>query len=239
MPNAIVIGGTSGIGQSIIDGLIEAGYAVQFTYNSNQEIADGIVDKYGASCSAVRLDLSSLDAVTDYLGTIGSGNAPEVLVNSAGMVHDALSIGPVRAGLERVTTVNYMAPAMIAAHVAKVMSEKRKGAIVNITSVASKRAKPGNAVYGSAKAALERFTATLALEVARFKVRTLCVSPGFVDTPMFHKFSGGNVNDIIRALPTREILSSDQVAETVLHFVKGGIKSTGTTLVLGNGELVF
>jgi len=183
--------------------------------------------------------LSSLDAVSAFLATVDSSNAPEVLINTAGMAADSLSLGDVRSRLEQATTINYLAPATIASHIGNLMTQRRSGSIVNITSIASKRPKTGNAIYGSAKAALERFTATLALELARFKVRTLCVSPGFVDTPMFHKFSGGNARDIIRDIPTREILTADQVADTVLLFVKGYIKSTGTTLVLGNGELVF
>ncbi|KQQ33006.1 short-chain dehydrogenase [Duganella sp. Leaf126] len=239
MPKAIVIGGTAGIGQSIIKGLIEAGYAVHFTYNSNGEQADTIRRQYGEQCTCSQLDLGSLDAVSAFLTTIDSASAPDVLVNSAGMSADALSLGDVRARLEHATTINYMAPVIIACHIGKLMTGRRSGTIVNITSIAAKRPKAGNAIYGSAKAALERFTATLALEVARFKVRTLCVSPGFVDTPMFHKFSGANARDIVREMPTREILTADQVAETVLLFVKGQIKSTGTTLVLGNGELVF
>lgn len=239
MPRAIVIGGTAGIGQSIIKGLIDAGHTVHFTYNSNADSAEAIRRQYGDACSAEQLDLSSLDAVSAFLSKIDGSNAPDVLVNTAGMAADALSLGDVRRRLELATTINYLAPATIAAHIGKLMTERRTGSIVNITSIASKRPKAGNAVYGSAKAALERFTATLALEMARFKVRTLCVSPGFVDTPMFQKFSGGNARDIIREIPTREILTADQVAETVLQFVKGSIKSTGTTLVLGNGELVF
>ena len=239
MPRAIVIGGTAGIGQSIIKGLIDTGHTVHFTYNSNADSAQAICAKYGAACTAEQLDLASLDAVSAFLATVDSANAPDVLVNTAGMAADALSLGDVRARLERATTINYLAPVTIACHVGKLMTERRAGSIVNITSIASKRPKAGNAIYGSAKAALERFTATLALEMARFKVRTLCVSPGFVDTPMFHQFSGANARDIIRDIPTREILTADQVAETVLQFVKGNIKSTGTTLVLGNGELVF
>lgn len=239
MPRAIVIGGTAGIGQSIIKGLIDAGHTVHFTYNSNADSAAAIRGLYGAACTCEQLDLASLDAVQAFLASVDATNAPDVLVNSAGMAADSLSLGDIRARLERATIINYLAPATIAAHVGKLMTERRNGTIVNITSIASRRPKAGNAVYGSAKAALERFTATLALEMARFKVRTLCVSPGFVDTPMFQKFSGGNAQSIIREIPTREILTADQVAETVMQFVKGNIKSTGTTLVLGNGELVF
>lgn len=239
MPKAIVVGGTSVIGQSIIKGLIDANYIVHFTYNSNVSGAEAICCQYGNSCISSQLNLSSLDAVSAFLATIGKDNAPDVLVNTAGITSDALSLGDVRVRLEQTTTINYLAPATIASHIGKLMTGRRAGLIVNITSTASKCPKVGNAIYGSAKAALERFTATLALEMARFKVRTLCVSPGFVDTPMFQKFFDRNARDIIREIPTREILTADQVADTVLQFVKGHIKSTGTTLVLGNGELVF
>lgn len=243
MKTVIVIGGTSGIGQAVVRKFVESrepGFHVLFTYNSAESLAQAMVSRYGIACTAAPLDLSSLDDVDRFLKGLEDAPPPEALVNCAGVLQDGLSMGAIRERLSFVATVNYLAPAIIAGHVAQLMAPARRGFIVNITSASARRPRLGNAVYGSAKAALERFTATLALETARFKVRTLCVAPAFVDTPMFHSFAGEAPEKFIRDnVPMREILTPDDVAEVVHSFVDGTIKTTGTTITLANGELVF
>ncbi len=243
MQRVIVIGGTSGIGQAIIDRFLQPSDQeahVLFTYNNGESTAKLLRERHGERCSSYRLDLSSLDTVQAFLAELKPSAPPSVLVNCAGMVQDGLVMGDIKERLALVTAVNYLAPAMIAAHVAKLMAAERRGHIVNITSVAARRPGAGNAVYGSSKAALERFTASLALEVARFKVRTLCVAPGFVDTPMFRTFAKDGPEQFIRSsIPMREVLKPQDVASAVVGFVRGAIMTTGTTLTLANGELVF
>jgi 3-oxoacyl-[acyl-carrier protein] reductase len=243
MKNVIVIGGTSGIGNAVVHKFVAsrpAGSNVLFTYHSAESAAEALCAQYPGVCKAVRLDLSSLEAVEQFLKTLDGAPPPEALVNCAGLLQDGLSLGAVRERLSLVATVNYLAPAMISSYVAQLMAPARRGFIVNVTSASARRPRLGNAVYGSTKAALERYTATLALEVARFKVRTLCVAPAFVDTAMFRSFAGSVPEDFIRKnVPMREILSPEDVANVVHAFVGGTIKTTGTTLTLASGELVF
>jgi len=238
---AIVTGGASGIGQAVVHRLlVSPGTHVLFTYNSGAATAAALVERYGERCSGYRLDLSSLDAVQAFLATLDPAEPPHVLVNCAGALGDGLAFGDIRDRLTLVTTVNYLAPASIAAAVAKLMASERRGHIVNITSVSARKPNLGNAVYGSSKIALERFTATLALEMARFKVRAVCIAPAFVDTPMFRGFAGKDPEQFIRThVPMREILQPEDVAATVAGFVDGHIRTTGITLTLANGELVF
>jgi 3-oxoacyl-[acyl-carrier protein] reductase len=241
MRQAIVIGGSAGIGQCIVEALVQADFHVLLTYHSGAEKAQALCARLGeSSCRAEALDLSSLDAVDAFLARREAEPPPEVLVNCAGVPEDGLSLGDIRARLSYVTTVNYLAPAIISGRLASVMAPQRRGFVVNITSAAARRPRAGNAAYGSSKAALERFTATLALELARFKVRTLCIAPAFVDTAMFRKFAGDKANEFIRDnIPMREILRPEDVAQAVLGFVRGTIKTTGTTLTLASGEITF
>ncbi len=236
---ALVIGGSSAIGTAVVQQLAAQGYDIDFTYHSNADKATSLQQSLGVPCNAIALDLSDTAAVDAFCQSLDATNAPDVLVNVAGITHDALSVGQIGPSLRRVMTVNFAAPATICGRVAELMMPRRRGAIVNVTSVASRLPRAGNAAYGSAKAALERFTASLTLEVARFKVRTLCVAPAFVDTPMFRQFAAGHENDIIRSVPLREILSVDDVANTVSAFVRGDIRTTGITLALTNGQPMF
>lgn len=236
---ALVIGGSSAIGEGIIKQLVTMGYQVTFTYHRNADKAQTLCAVFGDNCQAVQLDLSNFEQVVAFVGELNADSAPDVLVNVAGITHDALCVGNTGETLRKVHTVNFLSPASICGQVAELMMAKRGGSIVNVTSVAARFPRVGNAAYGSAKSALERFTATLALEVARFKVRTLCIAPAFVDTPMFHQFAAGNEKEVIRSLPLREILAVDDVANAVGSFVSGQIKTTGVTLSLTNGQPVF
>ena len=236
---ALVIGGSSAIGEGIIRQLAAEGHQVTFTYNSNASKAEALCQDIGNDSRAVQLNLADTAAVAAFLAALTANDTPDVLVNVAGVTHDALSVGSIGSALSQVHTINYLSPATICARIAELMMPKRQGAIINITSIASRFPRAGNAAYGSAKAALERFTASLTLEVARFKVRTLCIAPAFVDTPMFREFAKGQDKEIIRSLPLREILAVDDVANTVMAFVRGDIKTTGITLALTNGQPVL
>lgn len=237
--HAVVIGGTSGIGEAVIARLVAASYQVSFTYNSKPEAAESLCSRFAGDVVSYQVDLASLEKVSSFLKRLADEPVPDTLVNCAGVLQEGLSIGSVVDRLNLTTTINYLAPAVISSEVAALMMPRRRGTIINVTSVAGRKASIGNAMYGGSKVALERYMASLALEVARFRIRTLCVAPGFVDTPMFRNFSKEKGPDLIRSLPMREILKPDDVADPIISFIDGRIKSTGTTMVLGNGETTF
>jgi 3-oxoacyl-[acyl-carrier protein] reductase len=235
---ALVIGGTAGIAAPTISALIEANYDVVFTYNSNVNAKNNICAKF-PSCKAVKVDLSNLNDVEAFLDVIAERDVPDVLVVCSGTLSTGISLGNIRSRLETLTAINFLSPAMICASIAEKMSVLRRGTIVIVTSVAAQKSQIGNAVYGSTKAALERFNSTLALEVARFKVRTVCIAPAFVDTEMFNNFAKERREEIIKRTPMREILTPEQVSNAIMAFVQGQLSTTGTTIVLGNGEHVI
>ncbi|MBQ4849988.1 SDR family NAD(P)-dependent oxidoreductase [Pseudoalteromonas sp. MMG012] len=236
---ALIIGGTSEIGQAIINKLVESGYDVLFTYNSNEDKAKTVSELSPGKIKFCQLNLIDTHAVNQFASSLKTDFNPDVLVNVAGITHDSLSFGDIQESLMKVHTVNFLSPATVTARAAELMMANRKGHIINISSVAAKSPKTGNGAYGSAKAALERFTASLSVEIARFKVRTLNVAPAFVNTPMFSEFANGKERDVIRSLPLREILEVEDVANAVHAFVTGNIKSTGITLSLTNGAPVL
>ncbi|WP_049019733.1 SDR family NAD(P)-dependent oxidoreductase, partial [Burkholderia cenocepacia] len=111
------------------------------------------------------------------------------------------------------------------------------GAIVNVSSIAARKPKTGNGAYGASKAAIERFTKTLALEMARFGVRVNAVAPGFVRSDLFERFlASQDAAAFYRQIPMRKILEPEQVARTVLLLANGALETTGSVVDLGNGE---
>lgn len=236
---AVVLGGTSAIGSLIVDGLVAEGYTTLFTYNRNAEFARDIQQRNLNNAVGVDLDLSEEASVLSFQKRLEDFGTPFAFVNSAGVSKEALCLGEIEMSLKSVTSINYTSPALLSAYVAKMMAPRRQGYIAHITSTSARRAVIGSAAYGASKVALERFTASLALELARFNVRTLCVAPAYVDTPMFDNFSANRRDEIIRNIPMRQILNPDDVSRMVISFLRGEIVCTGNTIILGNGEYVF
>lgn len=236
---AVLLGASSSIGEKVLDRLVESGYEVLATSNSNEAVRRDWRMRYGQAVSGAALDMGSAQSVEAFVPIMENFGAPDAFINTAGATDHRLCMNFTAELLTQAAMINYLSPALLSSKAAAMMAPRSGGYIVHITSVAARRAKIGNAAYGASKVALERFTASLALEFARFKVRTLCVAPAFVDSPMFSAFAGDRRREIIRDIPLRRILKPEEVAETVMRFIDGGLVTTGTTVNLGNGEAVF
>jgi len=236
---AVLLGASSSIGEKVLDRLVDSGYEVLATSNSNEAVRREWQARYGQAVSGAALDMGSAQSVAAFVPIMENFGAPDAFINTAGATDHRLCMNFNAELLSQAAMINYLSPALLSSKAASMMAPRSGGYIVHITSVAARRAKIGNAAYGAAKVALERFTASLALEFARFKVRTLCVAPAFVDSPMFSAFAGDRRREIIRDIPLRRILKPEEVAETVMRFIDGGLVTTGTTVNLGNGEAVF
>jgi 3-oxoacyl-[acyl-carrier protein] reductase len=113
----------------------------------------------------------------------------------------------------------------------------RGGSIVNMTTIEAHRAAPGFAVYSAAKAAVEEFSRTLAVELAPDGIRVNCVAPDIAPTPNMVKLNGGDMGPLSRphgaeiAIPMGHVGRTTDVSGSVV-FLASGLSSymTGTTL---------
>ncbi|HEY2238249.1 MAG TPA: SDR family NAD(P)-dependent oxidoreductase [Streptosporangiaceae bacterium] len=184
---AVVTGGGSGIGRAIADGFAAQGARVAVLGRTPGRLAaaaDAITGR-GGEAAAVTCDVGDEDqvqravaAVLDRFGQI------DVLVNNAGFGSDQ----PARvADLElsewnRVLATTLTGTMLMSKHVARSMTARRDGAIVNVTSLAGKLPRVGMAPYCAAKAGAEHLTRVLALELAADHIRVNAVSPGTTRT---------------------------------------------------------
>lgn len=228
--NVLVVGGSSDIGQQVIKGLSEdEEYNILYTYNSNKSHANGI-----------QASLNTHEGVVDFINRIKDLEI-NVLVYCPGINPTTLSKDLDIATIEEVTWVNYLSPILIINQVVKNMMKKKNpdNKIIYISSVAARKCRIGNGLYGSNKAAVERYLASLALEVGRFGIRTACIAPAFIETNMLHNIcekTGITVNSIKKGTPTGRILSPKDVSNAVISFIENKIVSTGSTISINNGE---
>ncbi|WP_434558072.1 SDR family NAD(P)-dependent oxidoreductase [Pseudomonas sp. Z4-20] len=232
---AVVTGGTRGIGRCIAEKLLGAGYKVFVTYARDERAAASFMADF-PDLSVVQLDGRNVGQVQALRDRILTEGALSVLVNNAGVTGDGIFLNTSHEAFNQVMDTNFGGTLNYCNVFAPVMATARFGNIINISSVAATKVKLGNTAYGCAKAAIERLTLGLALELARFDVKVNGIAPGFVDTDMFKAFAQGSELDVLKSIPGRTIMAPEEVANMVLLLVSRQFNTTGTILKVGNGE---
>ena len=192
---AIVTGASRGIGKAIALGLADKGAKVVIAARTEVETdhlrgtihsTARIIREAGGEATAIRCDVTDeaqvqamVSRVIDLFGRV------DVLVNNSGIAFPAPAWEMPLRRWELVLKVNLTGPFLCARAVLPGMMERRRGSIVNISSIQAeqKGSVDTGIAYGVSKAALERFTRGLAAEVAPFNIAVNCVKPrGAVNT---------------------------------------------------------
>ncbi|GLZ78005.1 3-oxoacyl-ACP reductase [Actinorhabdospora filicis] len=179
---ALVTGGSRGIGRAITERLTADGARVVFGYHQSKDEAQAVAEATGAL--PVRADLAVHGDVVDLVTQAGEAlGGLDALVNNAGiwLPHGRFDDAD-EASYDRVMAVNAKATYFAIHHAAPRLRDG--GRVVNLSSIATGRPTPGNAVYAASKAAVEQFTAIAAQELGPRRITVNCVAPGAVDTEL-------------------------------------------------------
>src|SRR3989475_3503502 len=187
---AIVTGAGRGIGRATALELAQMGadIVVAELDREGAERTAAEVKGLGRRVSVVRTDVTSradlktmADRARAELGRI------DVLVNNAGIYRAAAPLDVTEEHWDAIMSVNAKAVFFATQAVLPVMIAQRRGAIVNLASMAGKIGSPNNLPYNVSKAAVVSMTKSLALAHAKDGIRVNCVCPGFVETDMWTK----------------------------------------------------
>jgi 3-oxoacyl-[acyl-carrier protein] reductase len=187
MSVALITGGSRGIGRALVQEFSTAGYGVAFTYASNENAANSLVQfvrAQGSGALAFQADVRDYGRADEVVSAVREQLGPiTALVNNAGIKRDGAFMTMSPADWLDVIDTNLTG----AFNYTRVLVRdfiKRGGAIINITSVSGEVGMPGQTNYSASKAGIIGFTKALAKEVARFGVRVNAIAPGFIDTDM-------------------------------------------------------
>jgi 3-oxoacyl-[acyl-carrier protein] reductase len=228
---AIVTGAARGIGAATARRLAADGFAVavlDLDESTAKETVNSIVAARGRAL-AVAADVSDAGQVQTAVARVAAElGAPTVLVNNAGVTRDNLLFKMTDADWDTVLNVHLRGAFLMSRAVQQHMVTTSWGRIVNLSST-SALGNRGQANYSAAKAGLQGFTKTLAIELSRFGITVNCIAPGFIKTDMtratarrvgqdWERF----VADRVAQVPVARAGVPDDIAHAVSFFVSDG-----------------
>ena len=197
----------------------------------------------GGTAIAIAADVRRADEVRALVERAGAELGPiDILVNNAGSLVARLGIPEVtEERLDEIVALNFTSAVLASQAVAASMIERRRGAIVNVVSIAGHNGGgPGAGVYASSKAALTSFTKSLAKELAPHGIRVNAVSPGVIDTPFHEVFSTPEmIQNFVKTIPLGRVGTAAECA-TVIAFLASDAASyvVGETIEVNGGQLM-
>ena len=218
---ALVTGASSGIGAATALALAQHGAYVIVHFNSRQAEADAILNEIralGADGEIIQADLSTGEGSRE-LAVFARGRPIDILVNNAGSLVARTRVLDFTEDLwEQVIMLNLTSAFFLAQAVLKGMVERKRGYIVNISSVAARFGGGlGALAYSSAKAAVSTMTKGLTKEFAPLGIRVNCVSPGTIDTEYHKTFSTAEGLESVRAAtPVGRLGTAEEIADAVV-----------------------
>jgi 3-oxoacyl-[acyl-carrier protein] reductase len=218
---ALVTGASSGIGEATSVALARRGANVVIHYNSKQAEAEAVLKKvlaHGVTAELVQADLTTAKG-TEVLSRFAESRAIDILVNNAGSLIARTRVLDFTPELwERVMMLNLTSAFFVAQAALKGMVTRKRGYIVNVSSVAARFGGGlGALAYSTAKGAVSTMTKGLSREFAPMNIRVNAVSPGTVDTNYHRSFSTSEALDGVRAAtPVGRLGTPDEIADAIV-----------------------
>ena len=224
---AIVTGGARGIGAAIAQRLAAAGHAVGVIDLNEADTAATVdaITAAGGRAFGVGADVADAEGVTAAVDRIETElGAPTILVNNAGILRDAMLFKMTDGDWDAVIGVHLRGAFLMSRAVQAHQVTAKWGRIVNLSST-SALGNRGQANYSAAKAGLQGFTKTLAIELGPFGVTVNAIAPGIIATDMLRETAerigmdfGDYLTEATKDVPVRRAGTPDDIAAAAAFF---------------------
>ena len=235
-----VITGSSGvIGRSLIDLLaknkIKKVFACIRKIDKNFE--NFISSFNDTSIHPIILNLENENSIKDCFHEIKKTTSHvDVLINNAGIAHGSLVNLTKIADLKRIFNINYFSQILLTQYFFKLLIKSKSANIINVGSTAGIYSNEGTMAYGSSKAAFMHTTKVMANEYAKFGIKVNCIAPFMIKSPMQEKMQEKQVEELLSASITGNILSPEDVSKVIFQISQNHLNCiNGQILKLDNG----
>jgi len=242
---AIVTGGNSGIGKSIVEYLAELGANVVIDYRSHPEATEELeeeIGSYGGSCYGVQADVGKLEDLQRLVDTaVSKYGRLDIMVNNAGIETRTSILDTTPDDFDKVLNVNLRGVFFATQYAAKQMiAQGSGGRIINISSVHEDWPMPNNTPYCVAKGGVRMLTRTAGVELASKGVTIVNVGPGAVATPI--NDSTMNNPELLAklnaAIPMGRMAQPEEIAKVVGFLASDAASYITATSIFADGGIM-
>ena len=228
---ALVTGASRGIGRAIAGELARAGASVVIGYRSGRDEAEALASEIGGR--AVQADVASPE---DAKRLVEDAGDIDVLVNNAGLTRDGLLARMSDDDWREVIDTNLSSVFYTCRAVVRPMMKKRRGAIVNVSSVVGVHGNFGQTNYAASKAGIIGFTKSLARELGSRGIRANVVAPGYVATRLTDVLPEEATRTMVEQTPLGRIAEPEEIAGAVRFLASDDASFiTGDVLLVDGG----
>ena len=218
---ALITGASAGIGEACAIKLAENGYDLIIAGRRKKnldDLSDKIRKQYNKEVLSLCLDVRNFEEVEKTINSLPSDwKNIDVLVNNAGL---AVGVSPIEQGViddwDRMIDTNVKGLLYVTRCVTPLMAERKKGLIVNISSIAGKEAYPGGNIYCGTKHAVEAITKGMRIDLLPHNIRVSSIAPGMVETEFSLVRFKGDENKAEQVYNGFEPLRAEDIADSLL-----------------------
>ncbi len=219
--NAIITGGSRGIGKGIAQVFAKHGANVAFTYNSSSQSAEELakeLESTGVKAKAYQSNAASFTEAQELVNQVAEDfGSIDILINNAGITKDNLLMRMSEEDFDKVIEVNLKSIFNMTKAVQRTMLKQRYGSIINLSSVVGVTGNAGQANYAASKAGIIGFSKSMAQELGSRNIRTNVIAPGFIETEMTEKLDEKTVQGWRDAIPLKRGGSPEDIANACVY----------------------
>ncbi|MGL5438984.1 MAG: 3-oxoacyl-[acyl-carrier-protein] reductase [Filifactoraceae bacterium] len=237
---AIVTGGSRGIGRAICLELARHGARLAVLYGGNKDMADSVVEdikSLGTFAIAYKCNVTDFDECKSVVGeVVRDMGSIDIVVNNAGITKDGLLLTMKEEDFDMVLDTNLKGAFNIVKHTVPILTKKRYGRIINISSVSGIIGNPGQLNYSASKGGLIALTKSLAKELAPRNINCNVIAPGFIETDMSNALSMEVLEKVTAQIPLKKRGRVEDVGKMVAYLAgDGGDYITGQVIKIDGG----
>ena len=214
-----VTGASRGIGKEVALKFADKGYNVVINYVSSKTNVEELKEEFenkGVKALIMQADVTNKEAIEELVKkAIEEFGQIDVLVNNAGITKDNLLMRMSEEEFDKVIEINLKGTYIVTKAVTKYMMKKRKGSIINLSSVVGVAGNAGQCNYAASKAGIIGFTKSVAKELASRNIRANAVAPGFIETDMTAILSDEVKENIHNQIPLKRMGTAKEVADLI------------------------
>lgn len=242
LKTVLVTGASKGIGQATADLLAHEGYNVIINFNKSEKEALSLYNKLknkGLSVRIYKANVSKKNEVKDMIDfCIKEFGTIDILINNAGISQEKLFVDITNEDWDNMINTNLKSVFYCTQEVLKHMISKKKGKIINISSIWGMIGASCEAHYSAAKAGVIGLTKALAKEMGPSNIQINCITPGVIQTEMLDSYSQNELNVLRENTPLMKLGSPKDIANCVLFLVSDRADFITGQVISPNGGFV-